>query len=304
MFRILGRSVDVSDGVLEHYFSILKGKKNARYLMNKDSMPGRIKTCREILKECHLCERRCGVNRFEKRGVCGVKDTKVSSFFVHMGEEPELIPSFTIFFAGCNLKCVFCQNWDISQNPKAGKVVSKEKVSRSISKTDARNVNWVGGDPIPNICFILDVLNILDTNLPQVFNSNMYFSLEALELLDGVVDLYLSDFKYGNSKCGKRLSKVKDYFEIVSRNHKLVNKNTDMIIRHLILPGHYECCTVPIIMWIAEHLDVSRVKMNIMAQYHPEHNAWDYEELQDSIDMKHYFRAKDLAKEYGIPLSE
>jgi putative pyruvate formate lyase activating enzyme len=304
MFRILRRSVVESDGILEHYFGVVEGKKNARYLDNKEKLPDKIKKCKEILKECHLCERRCGVNRSEKKGVCGVKETKISSFFVHMGEEPELIPSFTIFFAGCNLKCVFCQNWDISQNSQAGKVMSKKKVSKLIAKTDARNVNWVGGDPIPNIGFILNVLKISETNIPQVFNSNMYFTLEALDLLEGMVDLYLTDFKYGNSKCGKRLSKVKNYFEVVSRNHELVNKDTDMIIRHLILPGHYECCTVPIIRWIAEHLDVSRTKMNIMAQYHPEHNAWDYEELQDSIDMKHFFRAKDLASEYGIPLSE
>ncbi|MBS3817598.1 MAG: radical SAM protein, partial [Candidatus Thermoplasmatota archaeon] len=130
-----------------------------------------------ILEDCSFCERLCGVNRKEgEKGFCRVTRSKISSEFLHMGEERELVPSHTVFFAGCNFGCVFCQNYEISQLNE-GRKISPEILARKIEDGGGKNVNWVGGDPTPNIPFILQVLDKISKPLPQIWNSNMYLSV-------------------------------------------------------------------------------------------------------------------------------
>jgi putative pyruvate formate lyase activating enzyme len=265
--------------ILPDYFRILEDKISAKYLMckdtpvsfnNKDSSDDlwkihvealneqklsdvepekslldlKIELASRIFHNCCYCERRCGVDRSRKTGNCGVGKSIISSEFLHIGEERVLIPSHTIFFSGCTFNCVFCQNWDISQ-VSSGLFFKPEKLVEIIHKRKLQggiNVNWVGGDPTPNLKYILEVLNLCKENTAQIWNSNMYCSLETMNLLNGIIDLYLTDFKYGNDKCAKRLSKVDDYFKIVKRNHKIAYENGHMIIRHLVMPNHIDCC--------------------------------------------------------------
>lgn len=260
-----------------------------------------------ILETCQLCERRCKVNRKKTTGACGVTDEpRISSEFLHMGEEPELIPSHTIFFSGCTFKCVFCQNWDISQSPTSGERMAPKEVAEIIDRRCGRNVNWVGGDPTSNLPFILEVLRRLDLNIAQVWNSNMYLTEEAMRLLDGTMDIYLADFKYGNDKCAERLSKVKRYFEVVSRNHLEANRQCEMIIRHLVLPGHLECCTKPILDWISRNLDNSKVRVNIMDQYHPDYLVAkipkDFPELTSRLNNNEWLAAYHYGRTLGLNL--
>jgi len=240
---------------------------------------------KRALSSCDLCERRCGADRAAgEKGHCGVLEARICSEFLHMGEEPDLVPSYTIFFAGCTFNCVFCQNWDISTRPEAGAMVEPEDLAtmiearargdahgRSGPAGRARNVNWVGGDPTSNLHFIFDVLRRCNANIPQVWNSNMYMTEKTMRLLDGVVDIYLTDFKYGNDMCAERLSNAKGYMGIVTRNHLLARNQAEVIIRHLVLPNHFKCCTEPVLRWISENL--RDVKVNVMAQYRPEHRA-------------------------------
>ncbi|MEW5936858.1 MAG: radical SAM protein [Candidatus Thermoplasmatota archaeon] len=228
----------------------------------------------QILRSCRLCERRCGVDR--TAGVCGhcrVLEAKIASEFVHLGEEPELVPSYTIFFAGCTFNCIYCQNWDISQDPDAGVAVHPERVASWIRRREGtvRNVNWVGGDPTSNLHFILDVLVRCTSPLPQVWNSNMYLSLEGMALLAGVMDVYLADLKYGNDDCAVELSNAPQYWETVTRNIMIGAETGDLLIRHLVLPGHLDCCSMPVLEWIAAH--VPHAKVNVMAQYRPAYRA-------------------------------
>ena len=207
----------------------------------------KVELARRLAEVCELCERRCRAKRGEgMSGVCGVVESRVSSSFLHHGEEYELVPSHTIFFAGCNLECQFCQNHDISRRPRSGKALRPEGCAGIIESEEwsSRNVNWVGGDPIPNVPFVLRVLTVVGGKhpRPQVFNSNMYMTEEVMRLLDGVVDVYLADFKYGNDDCARRLSRVDGYFEVVSRNHRLASEQAELMVRHLVLPGHVECC--------------------------------------------------------------
>lgn len=287
---------------LPDYFAILDGRARAKYLGCR-ALPGKLGQARSILSSCRLCERRCGADRVAgELGFCRVLEPRISSEFLHFGEEPELVPSYTIFFAGCTFSCVFCQNWDISQNPKNGAVIRAETLASMINDTPARNVNWVGGEPTPNLPYILEVLTHVKKNIPQVWNSNMYLTKESMELLNGVVDVYLTDFKYGNNKCALKYSNAPKYWEVVTRNHALARKQAELIIRHLVLPGHVECCTKPALAWIAENLE--NVRVNIMDQYHPKYKAREFPDINRKLDRNEFKEAYDFGKRLGINVVE
>jgi len=329
---------------LTRYYEILDGEQKAKYLLSKSRMvdfdpdsnddllwkihsdtmstgsrPGRrtlldLKSIlgQRMLSRCRLCERACDKDRAHgETGHCGVGSAKISSDFLHMGEEPDLVPSYTVFFAGCTFNCAFCQNWDISTHPEAGTEIPASEMARKIElrasadgrrHTRARNVNWVGGEPTSNLPFIIDVLRESRANLPQVWNSNMYMTERSMELLDGIVDVYLTDFKYGNDKCALRLSNAPRYLGVVERNHLLARTNGEMIIRHLVLPGHVECCTTPVLRWIAENL--RDVRVNVMAQYRPEHRAREFPEIAHPLSMRDYEAAVALAEDLGLDLCD
>lgn len=260
---------------------------------------------KRILSSCHFCQRSCQVDRTAgEKGFCRLNAvSRLSSEFLHVGEEACLVPSHTIFFIGCNFYCVFCQNWTISRQQEKGVPVTgadlAEVVKRRLLSEGSRNVNLVGGEPTPNTHTILDMLCRLDVNIPVVWNSNMYLHTDTLKLLDGCVDIYLTDFKYGPGDCGKRLSKVEDYWDVITRNHLLAFRQAEIIIRHLVLPNHVDCCTRPILEWIAENLG-NDVRVNIMGQYHPDFRAMDYEDITRPPSQGEMERAREIAKELGL----
>ena len=264
----------------------------------------KVELAHRILRSCHLCERRCGADRARgERGFCGVGErSRVASEFMHHGEESVLVPSYTIFFNGCTFECQFCQNWDISQDAEGGVDVSPEtlaKLAENAREGGARNVNWVGGNPDPNLHNILAALNECGVSIPSVWNSNMYYSFEAAKLLFGTQDVYLTDFKYGNDACALRYSKVPNYFGVVARNHRLAFMDAELIIRHLVLPANLECCTRPVLRWIAENLDPS-VRVNVMDQYRPEARAHEYPEVSRRLAGAEFERALEIAREVGL----
>lgn len=245
----------------------------------------KVKIAERITESCNLCEKRCGVNRSApdqgELGYCKVHEPIIASEFLHIGEEAPLVPSHTIFFTGCTLECVFCQNWNISQISHEGTCLSEKKLAGLIDhrrRQGSLNVNFVGGEPTPHLPYILRTLSFCKENIPVVWNSNFYMSLESMQLLMGVVDLYLSDFKFGNDDCASQLSGADNYWDIVRRNHLIASEAGDLIIRHLVLPGHVECCTKPILSWIKENLGKDTV-VNIMGQYHPNYHAHQYPEI-------------------------
>ena len=213
-----------------------------------------------------------------------------------------LVPSYTVFFSGCTFHCVFCQNWDISQT-SGGVCVEPADLATVIEqrkRQGARNVNWVGGDPTSHLLFILTVLNKTETNLPQVWNSNMYCSLETMKLLHGVMDVHLTDFKYGNGSCAHRLSKVDGYTSVVQRNHCLAYDHGEVIVRHLVMPHHIGCCSEPILSWIKENIPEALI--NIMPQYHPCYHAKDYEEIAGPLSRHEYATVLEHAETLGLLL--
>ncbi|MBC7129062.1 MAG: 4Fe-4S cluster-binding domain-containing protein [Thermoplasmatales archaeon] len=288
--------------MLERYHSILEGKTENNYTKNKDKLEKIIEEVEDIFRNCHFCEHRCYVDRNKNKGKCRVKNSKISSHFLHYGEERVLVPSYTIFFSGCNFSCIYCQNWDISQFEN-GLYIEPEKMAVLIEKAEksgAKNVNWVGGEPTPNLLYILKVLKNCNSNLPQIWNSNMYCSEETMDILRYIIDLYLTDFKYGNNSCAKNLSKIDRYFEIVTRNHEIAYRNGEMIVRHLILPNHIDCCSKPVIEWISENIPNAAV--NIMDQYYPTYKAYENHEINRRITRAEYNEVYLYALKKGIIL--
>lgn len=251
-----------------------------------------------ILTACCFCERCCGINRKKKEiGYCGVDAVaRYSSEFLHYGEEPELVPSHTIFFTGCNFSCVYCQNWEISTAPKSGTPILPKQLARIITLRRAygsKNVNFV--TPAPHLHIILQVLNVLKINIPVVWNCNMYYSNETAKLLEGIVDVYLADFRYGNDECAKRYSDALDYCCVVTRNLKKAYMIGEILLRHLVLPSHLECCTKVVVEWTKKN--IPKVRFNLMFQYSPYYKAYTYPEINRMLTMEERKKALSILKE-------
>ncbi len=262
----------------------------------------------KLMDPCRICEWKCRVPRLKGRyGICMIdREIIVHSYFHHLGEESPLVPSGTIFYGGCNFRCVYCQNWDISQtNARGGERLTPKQLAEiqgELRRTGARNINHVGGEPTPHIPFIIESMKYLEVNVPQLWNSNMYMTLEALDLLKDLIDIWLPDFKYGNNKCAWRYSKIRNYWETVTRNLKIAYMNGDMIIRHLVLPNHVECCTRRVLEWIAENTPNALV--NIMDQYRPEHlvakHPEKFPEIARRLKPSEILEAYRIADELGL----
>lgn len=293
------------------YAKIRRAKNGEELQMEEESfLDLKVELAKRILNSCNLCEWNCHVNRNAgKVGVCRLDSiTRVASWFRHFGEEAPFVNvhgSGTIFFTGCMFRCAFCQNWDISQYPMAGEEVNGEELARIMKELrleGAHNINFVGGEPTPNIHTIIEGMSYLDVNVPMLWNSDMYASIDAMNLLKEVIDIWLPDFKYGNDQCARRLSNVSNYFTIVARNHKIAYESGNMIIRHLVLPNHLECCTKPVLEWISKNCP--GVLVNIMGQYYPAYRVADhpkkYPEISRRLRKDELEQAFRYAEELGI----
>ena len=264
----------------------------------------KIEIANRILESCHFCTRQCHINRHNNQlGYCrcGTQIT-VSTIFQHMGEEPELVPSGTIFTLGCSMRCLHCQNWSISRWYENGEIYTPKRLAKSVEHLrgrGCRNANLVGGEPTPWLQQWLETFKHVDVNVPVVWNSNSYYSQQTAKLLTGFVDVYLLDFKYGNNECAKRISDAPKYWETCTRNHLDAKKYGELIIRILVLPEHLECCTKPVLNWISEKLGKG-TRVNVMFQYRPEWRAKEIPELRRRLINKEREDSIKSAKEAGL----
>ncbi len=285
---------------LKNYYAILSGEQKPAYLnLPKEELKKKVETAYAILDSCELCKRKCRVNRNSGEiGVCGVSGLRFNSAFPHFGEESFFVPSYTIFFSGCNFKCVFCQNWIISQK-REGQDISVEELSRIMLKANSfKNLNLVGGSPAPFFPWILDALQKTELKVPVVWNSNFFMSEKSMDLLNRVIDVYLSDWKYGNNVCAEKFSAVKNYWGIISRNHKTAFSQTDLVIRHLVLPNHFECCTKKILQEISSSFG-EKVVVNLMDQFRPEYKAREYG-LNRMLSQEEFQEAVSFSEKLGL----
>ncbi|MCX8033296.1 MAG: radical SAM protein [Thermoleophilia bacterium] len=278
------------------------------------------------LRRCVLCPRRCRVNRLNgELGACGVGPlAQVASYGPHYGEEAPLVGrggSGTIFFAGCNLACVFCQNHDISQ-PNVGHAVRARIWEKSSAELAAimlelqvlgcENVNLVSpSHVVPQIIAALDIAAGKGLHLPVVYNTGGYDSLGTLRLLDGVIDIYMPDMKYADESVAARLSGVGDYVRrnlaAVREMHRQVGDlrldergvaRRGLLVRHLVLPEGL-AGTAEVMEFIATEISRSTY-INVMDQYRPAHKAFLYPEIARPITRQEYKQAVSDALRRGL----
>lgn len=260
----------------------------------------------ELLEKCAICPHNCGINRLNNQiGRCKSKAiVKVALYSTHNFEEPCISGkkgSGTVFFSNCNMNCVFCQNYEISQQGK-GKEISIEELADIFIKQqekDVENINLV--TPTSYVPQIIEAIKIARGNglkLPIVYNTNGYEKVETLKMLDGYVDIYLPDFKYSDNELGKRLSKVENYFEIATEALKEMYRQTGkavfndegimqrgMIIRHLVLPNHI-LNSRRVLKWINENMH--DVYVSVMAQYFPTYKAKEIDDINRKLTKEEY----------------
>ena len=273
----------------------------------------KIELAHRLLKSCEFCEHHCKKNRRDREiGYCGISDrSDIASAFIHLGEERPLVPSGTIFFIGCTISCVFCQNADISTPGKisplyqTGRTISPQilaEIAEVLVVKGAKNINYVGGDPTPHIYTILASLKLQNHNTCQLWNSNLYNSVYALELLQDVIDLWLPDFKFGNNACAQTYSGISHYWDVLTRNMLYIytHGSKNIIVRHLVMPGHINCCSKPILSWLAHH--TPKVLVNIMGQYHPDHlvSGTNHSEINRRVSAAEMQEAYDYADGLGL----
>ena len=298
------------DQLTDEYHTLEENVDSSCTILEKLPMPGKsyldlkIEITKRMLKKCHFCTRKCHVNRLDgELGWCKCgSEAVVSSMFEHMGEEPELVPSGTIFTMGCSMRCKHCQNWTISQWFEQGEAYTPETLARAVEhlrRSGCRNANLVGGDPTAWLANWLEAFKHVNVNVPVVWNSNSYYSEESARLLSGFVDVYLLDFKYGNDECAARISNANEYWKVCTRNHLYGKKYGELLIRVLVLPGHLDCCTKLSLRWIAQQFGKC-IRTNVMFQYHPEWRAKEVPELGRRLTRNERERAVRLAKEVGL----
>lgn len=287
--------------------------------MTPSELRERVARAWDILKKCRLCPRNCGVDRTAgEKGFCRTADMPfVSSWGPHLGEERPLVGaggSGTIFFGNCNLGCIFCQNWTISHRGD-GREMSPEKLAHvmlDLQESGCHNINLV--TPTHQTPMILRAVMFAvegGLDVPIVYNCGGYESLESLSILDGIIDIYMPDFKYADPAVGMEYSKVPDYpqraKEAIREMHRQVGDLVDdeygvavrgLLVRHLVLPSG-RAGTAEVVRFIAE--EISRdTYINIMDQYHPCFKAFGHPPLDRRITSAEYREAINLAIRQGL----
>lgn len=261
----------------------------------------------KMLEECMLCPHNCKVNRIEgKVGRCRAgKDVKLALASVHNFEEPCISGkngSGTLFFSGCNLSCVFCQNYKISHEG-SGNEISVEDLADEMLKLEEKNVHNInivtGFMFVPQIVEAIKIAKQKGFNLPIVYNTSGFESVEILKLLEGYVDIYLPDFKYFYDELGEEYSKVTNYFNVVTeaikemirqRPENIINENGIMekgvIIRHLVLPNHIRN-SKRVLKYIKDTFG-RETYISVMAQYFPSNKANEYEKINRKLTQEEW----------------
>lgn len=270
-------------------------------------------------ENCLLCPRKCGINRRTgQTGVCGVSsEIKVARAALHYWEEPCISGkrgSGAVFFSGCSLHCVFCQNREISDG-KAGKVISKERLSDifiELADKGANNINLVTpGQYIPDIVWAVNDAKSRGMKLPIIYNTSGYENVTELKLLEGIVDVYLPDFKYMDSTLSARCSRAKDYPSVAKQAlSEMVRQQPDVVIddatgliqkgvivRQLLLPGHVNDAKAVLKYLYDTYHD--HVYISMMSQFTPI-ALEDYPEINRTVTKREYERLVNYALEIGI----
>lgn len=264
---------------------------------------------------CNACPRKCGIDRENKTGVCGVSvGYRVARAALHYWEEPCISGtrgSGTVFFSGCSLKCVFCQNYQISRGCY-GKEISEERLVEifgELKEQGAHNINLV--NPTHYALQLADTLTKYKPDIPVVYNTGGYDSVDSLKRLEGLADIYLTDMKYVSPKVAKKYSRAEDYFEIASAAALEMLRQTGeavfdsdgimqkgVIVRHLVLPGNISQA-MQVLDWISANMPPDTV-VSLMSQYTPCGDLSEYPTINRRLSEREYDMVLDYADRLGL----
>lgn len=262
-------------------------------ILDAGELAERVQRAEQALLDCHLCGHHCGIDRHRAAGPCGVRDTvRVASYGPHHGEEDVLRGqhgSGTIFFTGCNLHCVYCQNYDISQEDSGAPVDAGElaEMMLTLQARGCHNINLVSpthlaSHIVPGLARAIEA----GLEIPIVYNTGGYDAPQALALMDGLIDIYMPDMKYADEVTARNLSAVRDYPAVnrvaVREMHRQVGDleldargvaRRGLLVRHLVLPGGL-AGTAEVARFLATEVSPDTY-INVMGQYHPAYRAWE-----------------------------
>ena len=271
-----------------------------------------------LLENCSICPRNCNVNRLKNElGFCKIgRNPKISAYNLHFGEEPPISGtngSGTIFFTGCNLRCVFCQNYPISQLCNGNEIIVSKlaEIMITLQNQNANNINLVTPTHVvPQIIEAVLLAKNKGLKIPIVYNSGGYEKVETLKLLKGIIDIYMPDAKYADDRSAEKYSDAKNYSEINKAALKEMYKQVGtlqikndiatkgLLIRHLVLPENI-AGSRKVFEFIAKEIS-PKTYMSIMAQYHPANRTDEFPELQRKITDKEYQQVLNWADELGL----
>lgn len=272
-----------------------------------------------ILAKCEICPHKCKINReIGNIGRCKANDkVKIALYSIHKFEEPCITGnngSGTVFFSNCNLNCIYCQNYEISQLGKGKEITINElaDIFIELQNKNVENINLV--TPTSYALHIIKAIKIAKKNglkIPIIYNTNAYENVETLKSLEGYIDIYLPDLKYYDNELGKKYSKIDNYFDIATRAIKEMYRQVGptkidengiiqkgVMIRHLVLPNNLEN-SKNILKWIKENID-EKVYINIMAQYFPTYKAKEDETLDRKLTKEEYDEIENYVYELDI----
>jgi len=270
-----------------------------------------------VSNSCRLCPKNCKVDRNKKEGLCKTKNQiEIASFNLHFGEEPPIsgkLGSGTVFFAGCNMACVFCQNYPISQLKSAYKVVdiyALADIFLDLQNRKAHNINLVTPSHFVHlICKAIYIARQKGLTIPICYNTSSYDKAEVIEFLKDYVDIYLADLKYADNDLAKRYSGVADYFEVATKailkmqetkgpltlQNNLATKG--LIIRHLVLPNNIDN-SKRVLDWVVNYIENPII--SLMRQYFPAYKAFDYPEVSKKLISRQWNEILEYAYKLGI----
>ena len=273
----------------------------------------RSRLARAHLQHCHLCAHRCGANRLAgEAGPCRAGTTaRVFHTQTEVSDEQELAPVFAVAFSGCDLRCDFCntgrQSWDPQAGipvwqdaePAPGLAAIASRARQALAHT-ARSVMILGGEPTIHLPAVLDLVSALPDEARLVWKTNAHGTPEARALLDGLFEVWVADYKFGQDTCALRLAGVPDYTVTVRENLLWARGHTDLIVRHLLMPGHLDCCWRPVAEWLASALP--GVKVSLRTGFWPGWFSARHPELDQTTTRTEETRARELALQLGLHL--
>ena len=260
---------------------------------------------RAMLADCHFCAHHCGVNRLAgQTGLCH-SGTEARFFMAQteVTDELELIPTFAVALSGCDLRCDFCITGRESWNSRVGRQFSAPEMAaqaKAALRAGAQTIMVLGGEPTIHLHAALEFVSNLPDDARLVWKTNAHGSAQVREWLDGIFDVWLADFKFGNDDCARRLANISDYTSVVQENLLWANESSELIVRHLLMPGHVECCWRPVAEWLADNLP--GVKVNLRSGFWPAWKSARHPELRGTVSADETLRAWQIAENLGLNL--